>query len=197
MFPNIDDEQITSLLTLLNGNVHKVISVCLEGLTVKKILRVFKSARMFTRVKKVVVRENALIQDALTLYKSPTFSVGKPIEVEFVGSQVIDLGGLRRQFFCQLLEGLANNKYLHLFEGDYDSGYLLPAVNHDAVIGGHFKMLGQIILHSILLDGSGLPLFPLPLYYYITYGNIESALPYMDVTYLPPRVRVITNQVRY
>ena len=76
-------------------------------------------------------------------------------------------------------EVLAKNDFLHLFEGDYDSGsgYLLPAVDHDAVIGGHFKMLRHIILHSILLDGPGLPLFPLPLYYYTVHGTNESALP--------------------
>ena len=85
--------------------------------------------------------------------------------------------------------------FIYLFEGDYNSGYLLPAINHDAVIGGHFKILGRIILHSILLDRPGLPLFPLPVYLYIVHGTIDSALPYMDVTYLPPKVRVITDQV--
>ena len=40
---------------------------------------------MITRVKKVVERKHALIQDALTLYKSPTFSGAKPIEVDLLG----------------------------------------------------------------------------------------------------------------
>ena len=34
MFHDIDDEKIVCLLNLLNGNVHKVVSVCLEGLTI-------------------------------------------------------------------------------------------------------------------------------------------------------------------
>ena len=85
---------------------------------------------------------------------------------------------------------------MQLFEGDYDSGYLLPAINHDAILCGHFKMLGRIIVHSVLLEGPGFPLFPLPIYNYIVEGTVEAALPYMEVCYLPPRVRVIVNQVR-
>ena len=54
---------------------------------------------MMTKVKKVSVREDCMLQDALCLYKSPTFNVAKPIEIEIIGSQVIDLGGPRKQFF--------------------------------------------------------------------------------------------------
>ena len=196
MFHDVDDEKIVCLLNLLNGNVHKVVSVCLEGLTIRTILRVFRSSKMLTRVKKVVVREDCMLQDALSLYKAPNFNVAKPIEIEIIGSQVVDLGGPRKQFFGRLLEGLAKNEVLQLFEGDCDSGYLLPAVNHDAILCGHFKMLGRIIVHSILLEGPGFPLFPLPIYQYIVEGTVESALAYMDIRYLPPRVRVVVDQVR-
>ena len=145
MFPNVCNEQLSCLLTLLNGNMHKVISVCLEGLTIATILKVFKSVKMLTKVKKVAVRADELVQDALSIYKHAAFNVAKPLEIEIIGSQVVDLGGPRKQFFCELLDGLAKNVCICLFEGDYDSGYLLPAINHDAIIGGHFKMLGRIM----------------------------------------------------
>ena len=70
-------------------------------------------------------------------------------------------------FFNIVIEGLAKNEILRLFEGDLESGHLLPAVNHDAIICGHFKLAGRIILHSILMEGPGFPFFPtshLPLY---------------------------------
>ena len=35
MFHDIDDDKIVCLLNLLNGNIHKVVTVCLEGLTVQ------------------------------------------------------------------------------------------------------------------------------------------------------------------
>jgi hypothetical protein len=71
-----------------------------------------------------------------------------------------------------MLEALAKNEVLYLFEGDYTNGWLLPAINHDAILSGQFKMLGRIILHSVLMDGPGFPLFPLPLYKYLV-GTVE------------------------
>ena len=82
------------------------------------------------------------------------------------------------------------NEVLCFFEGDYDAGYLLPAINHDDILSGQFKMLGRIILHSILMEGPGFPLLPQPIYHYLVHGTVESTMPYMDVKYLPPRVRI-------
>ena len=45
MFKDIDNEKIACLFSLLNGNVHRVVSVCLEGLSIKTILRVFMSCK--------------------------------------------------------------------------------------------------------------------------------------------------------
>ena len=69
MFKDIDSEKIACLLSLLNGNVHSVVSVCLKGLSIKTILRVFMSANMLTRIKKVVVHDHSLVQDGLCIYK--------------------------------------------------------------------------------------------------------------------------------
>jgi hypothetical protein len=124
---------------------------------------VFKSART---VKKVYVHSDSMLRDALCVYKSSTLNVAKPIEVEIIGSEAVDLGGPRRQIFNTLFEGLARNECLRLFDGDVDEGWLLPSINHDAIICGHFKMLGKMILHSILLESPGFPYFPPPAYYY-------------------------------
>ena len=82
------------------------------------------------------------------------------------------------------------NEVLRFFEGDYDAGYLLPAINHDAILSGHFKMLGRIILHSILMEGPGFPPLPLPIYHYLVHGTVESTMPHIDVQYLPPKESV-------
>ena len=94
-----------------------------------------------------------------------------------------------------VLEGLAKNECLRLFDGDLEEGWLLPATNHDALICGHFRMLGRIILHSILLEGPGFPFFPPPVYYYLVNGTIESAMPHMDIKYLPLRQKTVVEQV--
>ena len=99
MFKDIDSEKIACLLSLLNGNVHGVVSVCLKGLSMKTILRVFMSAKMLTRIKKVVVHDHSLVRDGLCIYKSEHFNIAKPIEIEVVGSDVVDLGGPRTSIF--------------------------------------------------------------------------------------------------
>ena len=195
MFPQVNRDQAILLMSLLHGNVHKVVSVCLKGLHVRNILRVFKSSRMLTRLNKVTVNSTTLLRDGLSFYKSPTLNLAKPIEVEIADSEAIDLGGPRRQFFCTLIEGLARNERLRLFEKNHDDSYLLPAVNHDAIICGHFKMLGRIIVHSVLQEGPAFPLLPPPVYYYLVHGTLEAAMPYMDINYLPARAKVIVDKV--
>ena len=182
------------LLSLLNGSLHKGISVCLKGLkglTPSVILHVFKLSRMLTRMRKVFINPDNILWDTLCLYKSSNFDIAKPIVVELIGSEAIDLGGPRRQFFNTVLKGLAKNECLRLFDGDLQEGWLLPATNHNALICGHFHMFGRIILHSILLEGPGFPFFPPPVYYYLVNGTIESAMPHMDMMYLPLRQKTV------
>ena len=113
VFPNLNNDEAILLLSL-HGNIHKVISVCLKGLNTSTIIRVFKSARILTRVKKVFVNPDSILRDALCLYKSSSFNIAKPIEVEIIGSEPEDLGGPRRQIFNTVLEGLARNEHLRL-----------------------------------------------------------------------------------
>lgn len=72
----------------------------LRSLVFASVKTIFKSVKMLSRVKKVVMHEHALVQDAVNVYKSPTISAAKPTEIKIVGSQVVDLG---EQFFCQLI----------------------------------------------------------------------------------------------
>ena len=58
-----------------------------------KLLRAFKHVKMGTRVKRVAVDVGHILRDALSLYKSSAFDVGRPIEVELLGSEALDLGG--------------------------------------------------------------------------------------------------------
>ena len=71
-----------------------------------KLLRAFKHARMGTRMKRVTVDIDHVLRDGLSFHKSSTFDVSRPIEVELVGSEAMDLGGPRRQFFNTLRTAL-------------------------------------------------------------------------------------------
>ena len=70
MFPQIESAKLTCLLCILNGNVQKVITLCLEGLTTAKLLRVFKHVKMSTRIRKVAVDVDHILHDALNLQNS-------------------------------------------------------------------------------------------------------------------------------
>ena len=96
MFKDINDNKILCLLSLLYGNIHCVISACLEGLTLKTILHVFRSAEILTKVKKIVVHADSLVRDGICIYKSEKFNIAKPVEIEIVGSDIVDLGGPRK-----------------------------------------------------------------------------------------------------
>ena len=195
MFPSIDDDEIIYLLGLVNGNKNQVVTLCLDGLNMKCLLRVFKAMKMDTRVKRIRVDPDDILSDGLAAYKSPKLCVNRPLEVDFIGSHAVDLGGPRRQFFSTLLHELATNPRLRLFEGDYNGANLLPSVNHDAIISGTFKLVGKIILHSILMEGPGFPLLPLPIYHYMITGSVTAALPHLNVAHLPLRAKVVVDQV--
>ena len=83
---------------------------------------------------RVTVNADTVLRDALGLYKNSSFEIDRPLEVEFVGSEAVDLGGPRRQFFNVLIDGIKDNRTLLLFERE---DYLLPCINHDAIIAGH------------------------------------------------------------
>ena len=100
-----------------------------------------------------------------------------------------DHGG---NFFNVLIDGFKENRTLLLFEGE---DYLLPCINHNAIIAGHYRMVGRMILHSILNEGPAFPFFPPQVYYYLVTGTIESALPHMDISHLPTRIRVLVDEV--
>ena len=65
MFPQVDEDKISYLLDLLNGRMQQVVSICLDT-NPKTLISVFKFAKMKIRVKKVTVKSNAILRDALT-----------------------------------------------------------------------------------------------------------------------------------
>lgn len=54
--------------------------------------------------------------------------------------------------------------------------------NSDTVASGLMKLVGLIIVHSILQGGPGVPIFSPGIYYYLLKGNVEEALKGLTVT---------------
>lgn len=80
-----------------------------------------------------------------------------------------------RQFFTQLLAAITDS----FFQG---KEYRSPIYNSDTVASGLMKLVGTIIVHSILQGGPGLPIFSPGIYYYLAKGNVEEALKGLTVT---------------
>ena len=70
-------------------------------------------------------------------------------------SPAIDTGGVCRQLFSAVLNDVASNKYVRLFDGSSHS--LRPICTAESRNCGLFKVLGKMIGHSMCIDGIGFP----------------------------------------
>ena len=102
--------------------------------------------------------ENIVQSFIATVHKSGTgFNVSVLLQVHLSGSEAVDVGGVRRLLLCVLLYQFATDRRLALFEGGIHTGIILPAVNYEAIVSGHFKLFGKVLVHSLLQEGPSLP----------------------------------------
>ena len=95
----------------------------------------------------------------------------------------MDAGGVRRQFFSDLLNEFAYSDKLGLFEGPPIR--LRPTYNPQAVITGLMRLLGRIIAHSIVLEGIGFCFLSPAFYWYLVSGqkaDMEQLHPLISTT---------------
>ena len=86
-----------------------------------------------------------------------------------VDSQWQTLGGVIRQFYTQLLKVIADT----FFQGDT---YRSPVYNCDMVASGVMKLVGTIIVHSVLQGGPGFPIFSPGVYNYLAKGKLNEVM---------------------
>lgn len=69
---------------------------------------------------RVTVDENAVLLDALPIYKSTKFDPASPLTVQFQNQPAVDVGGPKREFYTRLFDDVAKadgGLNLVLFEG--------------------------------------------------------------------------------
>ncbi len=116
-----------------------------------------------------------LLADAIAFFKSGQYHHDRPLNVGFEGEPAVDGGGPRREFFSLLLQKmLSPTSQYRLFEGR--PGRYLPMHNLDALVGGLFKVYGQIIAASALQGGPGFPCLAPPIYSYLVTSSLETAM---------------------
>lgn len=109
---------------------------------------------------KLRVDEEDLLNDAITYYKDSDFNPAKKLRIVYTN---------------QLLAAITDS----FFQG---KEYRSPIYNSDTVASGLMKLVGTIIVHSILQGGPGVPIFSPGIYYYLAKGDVEEALKGLTVT---------------
>ena len=87
----------------------------------------------------------------------------------YSGQPAADTGGVIRQFYTQLLKVIADA----FFQGDT---YRSPVYNCDMVASGVMKLVGTIIVHSVLQGGPGFPIFSPGVYNYLAKGKLNEVM---------------------
>lgn len=121
-----------------------------------------------------------LVSDAVAFYKGPRFQPNQPVKISYIGQPAIDSGGVKRQFYTDLFLQLVSQNQFKLFQGP--SNRLLFHYDQSALRCGLFKVLGQIIAHSICQRCGGFPYLAPSMYYYLATGDISQASAYASIT---------------
>ena len=143
---------------------------------------------MSNEKEKVKVDEEDLLNDAMAYYKDPNFDPKKKLRVVYNKQPAADTSGVTRQFFTQLLH-LMSEEFFH---GDY---YKIPTYNSQVVASGIMKLVGTIIVHSILQGGPGLRIFSPSVYHYLATGNVDGAIQTMSINDCSLRIKSYITMV--
>ena len=119
--------------------------------------------------KKLRVDEEDLVADAVAFYKRPDFDPKAGVRVVYSGQPASDTGGVSRHFFSDLLHRLSVTYFL-------GESRKVPLYNTDILISGLMKIIGTIIVHSVLYGGPGFPFFSSALYWYLATGSVDAAI---------------------
>ena len=188
MFSQFSEGQIRVLLDMFNREIDLVADAVLEGISLAVLLGGFRAKNMVSPTKVITIRSDHIVEDALRQMYKGGYAISTPIEVEFTGEIVIDMGGPRRQFFTELLHQMPTK--LGLVERNGLLCFL--TCNSDCLLGHHYARLAHIAVHSILQEGPAFPVLPKAVYYYIVSGLDE----HLSIEELPCPSQAIVKEVR-
>ena len=199
LIPSASDEDLESAL-LQHGSLDSAANALLQeechitgAESLAQIISALGQKLTGTR-KKLDVDEDDLVGDAVAYYKSLNFDACRPLRISYQGQPAIDSGGVLRQFYSDLFEGLVGGKLMLLFEGD--SNCKVPSYQPQAVLSGMFEMVGKMIAHSLAQGGPGFPCLALPCFYYLVTGDVMCAFAYCDFWDVPDSsARNVVSQV--
>ena len=114
---------------------------------------------------KLRIDEEDLFEDAMVYYKSAEFDPTKRLRIVYTGQSAVDTGGVIRQFYTQLRSAVSKQ----FFQG---MKYCTPTYSSDVVAAGVMKLVGVMIVHSILQGRPGFPIFSPAVFNYLCKGDL-------------------------
>ena len=108
----------------------------------------------------LMVSSKHLGNQVINKYKNPQFNIKCPLMVQFTSSGTheigVDAGGPTTEYFYCLMKEFerGNLAGIQLFEGE--PGHLVPRFDYESISGNLFRLVGQIIFHSLLNNCRGL-----------------------------------------
>ena len=125
--------------------------------------------------RKLRVDEDDNVNDAMAYYKKGDFDPRTPLRIIYNGQPArADSGGALRQFSTDRFTKLANT----YFAGEEKK---VPVYNSDILLCGIMKIIGIIIVHSLLQGRPGFPFLSKVVYWYVATGNVDAVVEHLTV----------------
>jgi len=188
-----ESKQVLAIYVLSGKKYDLTLQVLLEGCSLKSILCLLNKDFEDRPIARLNMDENSVWSDMLAYYKSNK-SIDMQIRVIPANCVAIDTGGIRRQAYSTVFLEFAENRHIHLFDGN--TSRLRPATSAMARSCGLLVLLGKMISHSIFQDGIGFPYLSPACYWYLI-GNEDMAIAHISfLEDLPKDSSVLVNQVK-
>jgi hypothetical protein len=136
-----------------------------------------------------------LARTALDFYKDGgNFSPNAEMRVDVASVEVIDGGGVRRQFMNYVLAAFRSSETLQVFEGPADR--VRPIFKQSLISSDTLVVVGKIIGHSIILDHQGFPFLSPACYFYMA-GHVKKAVSLLAIEDASRRVQLVIMAVSH
>ena len=174
---SLSPQQITLVWKLSGSDFESAFECLSSGPTLDSLLQVQNTQYIGKQPIKVYVDMDDKWADLVAEYKTPGLDLCRPIRIILDGAPAIDQGGMRREIFTDVFLSFAENQHVRLFDGVLTC--LRPLYSAEAQSSGLFKVLGQMVAHSISMDGVGFPYLSPTCYWYIVEGE-DRALQFVE-----------------
>ena len=185
-------EQISVVVDLVGNKKERALHYLHSGISQAALLR--HTSRRFKGKKpqKVFVDGNNKFADMFGFYKSCSVDFSRPIKIILDDSPAIDIGGVRRAVFSEVFSSCADNQCVRMFDGP--PHFLRPRYSIEIQSTMLMKVLGQMIAHSIAMDGVGFPYLSPTCFWYLI-GGVDKAPPFLGESYVSDVVNLIVKKV--